>query len=155
MALSFLSDANLQSPLAAPKWHRSLQEEYRQCMSAMLQTNYCSICSTCIVSHCKLLHYLCDVYLIYWPSTVYAGQVLQSSCVLEYEGLQQSLEMRLEPKAMLQKHAGDTAIQRATPMDLAYCHKKAAVLAGHDLVALKLQHLFPQDQCGYASTKVT
>lgn len=63
--------------------------------------------------------------------------------------------MQVEPKAILKKQAGDTETQGTTPTDLEYCHKKPAVLAGHEIVALKLQHLSPQDQCGYASTKAT
>lgn len=49
---------------------------------------------------------------------------------------------------------GDTAIEPAIPVDPEQCYNLAAVLAGHGLVALKLQHWFPQDQRDYASTKV-
>ena len=74
--------------------------------------------------------------------------------MLKYEGLQKSLVMHFLTPSYTKKHADDAAFQHATPVDLGYFQKKAAVLADHDLVGLKLQHLFPQDQCGYANTTV-
>ena len=59
----------------------------------------------------------------------------------------------LNPK-LFKKHADVTATQHATPKDPEHCCKKAAVLVGQVFVALKLQHLFPQDRCGYASTEL-
>lgn len=99
-----------------------------------------------------MLPYLCDVNVIYWPSTVYAWQVFQCLCTLIYERLEQAPSLIIviyganaDKLVMLQPC-------KAIPLGLEHCRRMVAVLAGQGLLAPKLQHLFLQDRCDYTST---